>query len=116
MLSRLPANIIGRFWAIVLALTVLAHATVPFEAPLQARSGSAFSAATTELAVAPQRNPAVQRAMLPLAPPLPSAPAMAAPVAASVARQAAPFWPPQTAPPAPAPLLLRPAPRAPPLS
>ncbi|MFN3553821.1 MAG: hypothetical protein ACK4UL_11980 [Novosphingobium meiothermophilum] len=116
MLSRLPANIIGRFWAFVLALTVLAHATMPFEAPLQARSGSAFSAATTELAVAPQRNTGVQRAMLPIAPPPPQMPAMAAPVAAPLARQTASFWPPQTAPPAPAPLLLRPAPRAPPLA
>jgi len=112
-LSRLSLNFAGRIWALLLVLTVLTHATVPFEAPLQARSGSAFSAATVDMAVAPERKLQVQRAMVPVAPPGPVA--MLAP-AVPVLERAAHFWPPQTAPPAPAPLLLRPAPRAPPIS
>jgi hypothetical protein len=113
VLSRLSLNLAGRLWALLLALTVLAHATVPFEAPLQARAGSAFSAATADLAVAPERKVQVQRAMVPVTPPRPVA-TLAPPAPAT--ESADHLWPPQTAPPAPAPLLLRPAPRAPPLT
>ncbi len=114
MLHRLSLNLTGRIWALLLALTVLVHATVPFEAPLHARSGSAFSAATVDLAVAPERKVQAQRAVLPLATPAttPEFPPAVVRVPEMVRR----FWPPQTAPPAPEPLLLLPAPRAPPLS
>nr|WP_246385621.1 hypothetical protein [Novosphingobium hassiacum] len=103
----------ARFWAALLALTVLFHAAAPFDAPLVARTGSAFSAATVDLAVAPERRLTVQRVALPVAPP----PVLLAPLpAAPPLLEFAHAWPPQTAPPAPAPLLLRPAPRAPPIT
>jgi len=111
VLSRLPLHLTGRLWAALLALTVLFHATVPFDAPLVARSGSAFSASTVELAVAPQPRLVVQRVVVPIAPPpIVLIPLNALPVLVPVAY----LWPRQTAPPAVAPLLLRPAPRAPP--
>lgn len=114
VLSRLPLRLTGRLWAALLALTVLFHATAPFDAPLVARSGSAFSAATVDLAVAPERRVAVQRVAIPIMPPV----ATAVPVVASsqVTQRTGHLWPRQTAPPAPAPLLLRPAPRAPPIA
>lgn len=104
----------GRLWAILLALTVLTHAVAPFEAPAIVRHGSAFSAATVEMAVAPRETVQVQRAVLPFTPP---PPAVLAPETAPVrAERPEGLWPPQTAPPAPQPLALLPAPRAPPLS
>ena len=114
VLSRIPLRLTGRFWAALLALTVLFHATAPFDAPLIARSGSAFSAATVDLAVAPEGRMAVQRVAIPIVPP----PLAAMPVATSspVLQRTGHLWPRQTAPPAPAPLLLRPAPRAPPIA
>ncbi|MDT0509341.1 hypothetical protein [Novosphingobium sp. MMS21-SN21R] len=113
MLSHLSLRLPGRLWAALLALTVLFHATVPFDAPLMARSGSAFSAATTDLAVAPERRLVTHRALLPaVLPPVIELPEPEAPRA----KQVAYLWPPQTAPPSPAPLLLRPAPRAPPIA
>lgn len=113
-MSRHSFRLSGRLWAALLALTVLFHATAPFDAPLVARSGSAFSAATVDLAVAPERRVAVQRVVVPLVPP----PVTEVPVAASSPdlQPVGRLWPRQTAPPAPAPLLLRPAPRAPPIA
>jgi hypothetical protein len=104
----------GRLWAILLALTVLTHAIAPFEAPVTVRHGSAFSAATAEMAVAPRNAVQIQRAVVPMAPP---PPVVLAPSLAPVPlAQREGFWPPQTAPPAPQPLALLPAPRAPPRS
>lgn len=104
----------GRLWAILLALTVLTHAVVPYESPVTVRHGSAFSAATAEVAVMPQKRVQIQRAAIPIAPPPPVVtPAEPAPLELAAADH---FWPPQTAPPAQLPLLWRPAPRAPPLS
>ncbi|WP_231471003.1 hypothetical protein [Novosphingobium sp. CECT 9465] len=111
MLSHLPSRLTGRLWAALLALTVLFHATAPFDAPLLARSGSAFSAATVELAVAPERRMAPQRALLPIAPPG-AVEILPPPVPVIPARSHA--WPRQTAPPVQPPLLLRPAPTGPP--
>ncbi|MFM6828737.1 MAG: hypothetical protein ACKOVA_00120 [Novosphingobium sp.] len=111
MPSHLSLRLTGRLWAALLALTVLFHATVPFGTPLLERSGSAFSAATTDLAVAPERRLVTHRALLPAVPP----PAIEFPEPdVPRAEPVAYLWPPQTAPPSPAPLLLRPAPRAPP--
>lgn len=112
--SALLLKMGGRFWAFLLALTVLTHAVAPFEAPATVRHGSAFSAVTAEMAVAPQQRVAVQRAVVPLAPP--PAQTFAAPLPPQLAAAPARFWPPQTAPPVPLPLAFRPAPRAPPLS
>lgn len=111
--SALLLKMGARFWAFLLALTVLTHAVAPFEAPATVRHGSAFSAVTAEMAVAPQQRIVVQRAVVPLAPPpVQTFSALPHPHAAAPAR----FWPPQTAPPAPLPLAYGPAPRAPPLS
>lgn len=104
----------GRLWALLLALTVLTHALVPFEAPVTVRHGSAFSAATAEMAVAPANRVQIQRAVVPMAPPPPVI-ALAEPAPLELIG-ADHIWPPQTAPPAPQPLALLPAPRAPPLS
>lgn len=113
MLSRLSLTLAGRLWAALLALTVLTHATAPFDAPMAVRSGSAFSAVTADLAVAPERRVQVQRAMLPVAPP----PLIRLPEPESFVLAGQPrAWPPQTAPPVAAPLLLRPAPTGPPLA
>ncbi len=113
MLSHLSLRLTGRLWAALLALTVLFHATVPFDAPLMARSGSAFSAATADLAVAPERRMVTHRALLPAVPP----PVIEFPEPdVPRAEPAAYLWPLQTAPPSLAPLLLRPAPRAPPIA
>ena len=94
MLSAPLLKLGRRLWALLRALTVLTHALIPlgppFEAPVTVRHGSAFSAATAETAVAPANRLQIQRAVVPRAP--------------------------QTAPPAPQPLALLPAPRAPPLS
>lgn len=110
--SALLLKMGGRFWAFLLALTVLTHAVAPFEAPATVRHGSAFSAVTAEMAVAPQQRLAVQRAVVPLAPPPLQTVSVPQPVEVTADR----YWPPQTAPPAPLPLAYRPAPRAPPLS
>lgn len=114
VLSYLPLRLTGRLWAALLALTVLFHATAPFDAPLLARTGSAFSAATADIALAPERQRPVQRIVIPIAPP----PVVDVVLAASVplVQATSLLWPRQTAPPAPAPLLLQPAPRAPPIA
>ncbi|WP_062343461.1 hypothetical protein [Novosphingobium sp. CCH12-A3] len=114
MLSAPLLKLGGRLWALLLALTVLTHALVPFEAPVTVRHGSAFSAATVDMAVAPRKVVQIQRAVVPMAPP---PPVVLAPRLAPVPLvQHEGFWPPQTAPPAPQPLALLPAPRAPPPS
>lgn len=114
MLSAPLLKLGGRLWALLLALTVLTHALVPFEAPVTVRHGSAFSAATAETAVAPANRLHIQRVAIPLAPTPPAilAPEPAAP---QLVRPEG-LWPPQTAPPAALPLALLPAPRAPPHS
>ncbi|MGV3513189.1 MAG: hypothetical protein ACO1OX_14405 [Novosphingobium sp.] len=108
----------GRLWAILLALTVLTHALIPlgtpFAAPAAVRHGSAFSAATVDTAVAPTNRAQIQRVIVPMAPPPPHV--LAPEPAAPALFQPEGFWPPQTAPPAPQPLALLPAPRAPPHS
>lgn len=104
----------GRLWAILLALTVLTHAVAPFESPVTVRHGSAFSAATAEMAVAPANRVQIQRAVVPMAPPPPVI-ALAEPAPLELVG-ADHIWPPQTAPPAQPPLLWQPAPRAPPIS
>lgn len=88
VLSRLPRALAGRFWAIMLVLTIAVSAVVPGAAPLTQRSGSAFAADTVEMVVAPARTQATVtcRVELPPVPVLPTlqadacAPAMAAPV------------------------------------
>jgi hypothetical protein len=87
VLSRLPRALAGRFWAIMLVLTIAVSAVVPGAAPLTQRSGSAFAADTVEMVVAPARTQATVtcRVELPPVPVLPTvqaeacAPTMAVP-------------------------------------
>lgn len=113
MLSRLPSRLAARFWAALLVLTVAFHAVTPLEAPLVVRSGSAFSAATAEVAIAPARKTVVERHVVQIAPSLPAMAVIALPAMPLVA--AIPHaWPEQTGPPPPAPLARKIAPRGPP--
>ncbi|MEO0030732.1 MAG: hypothetical protein RIS94_490 [Pseudomonadota bacterium] len=113
MLSRLSTRAAGRLWAALLVLTIAFHAGTPVSAALDLRSGSAFSADTMEVAVAPARRDATQRvALVPV--PLPERP-HAVPLFRTGAAQPDHRWPDATGPPASAPLLARKAaPRAPP--
>ncbi|QCI93619.1 hypothetical protein [Novosphingobium sp. EMRT-2] len=115
MLSRIPSRLAARFWAALLVLTVAFHAVTPFEAPLVVRSGSAFSAATADVAIAPARKIAVERSVVQVTPVLPVVSATVLPAMPLVA--AIPHaWPEQTGPPLPAPLARKIAPRGPPTS
>ena len=113
VLSRLPSRLAARFWAALLVLTVAFHAVTPFEAPLVVRSGSAFSAATAEVAIAPARKTAVERYVVQMAPVLPTVSAVVLstmPLVAAIPHA----WPDQTGPPPPVPLARKIAPRGPP--
>lgn len=115
VLSRIPSRLAARLWAALLVLTVAFHAVTPFEAPLVVRSGSAFSAATADVAIAPARKIAVERSVVQVAPVLPVVSAIVLPAMPLVA--AIPHaWPEQTGPPLPAPLARKIAPRGPPTS
>jgi hypothetical protein len=117
MLSRLAFRLAGRLWAVLLVLTIAVHAGAPVAAaPLDWRSGSAFSANTVEVAVAPARSQITVR----IAAPLPRAvvPIMAAPSnRPAFLFPATPARPDSTGPPVREPACARPAaPRAPPLT
>jgi len=107
----------GRLWAVLLVLTVAFHAGVPMGPPLVVQSGSAFSASTADVALAPVRRGEV-RAVAQVQVPHPVVPADPAPVIAVEASRApvAHGWPDQTGPPPLLPLSTRPAPTGPPLS
>lgn len=114
MLVRLPRLILARLCAVVVLATVGLQAAMPVTAPLEVAHGSAFSAATVEVALAAQRRaePARQapapQPLLPVALPFqPLAPATTLPPAPAP-RPAA------TGPPARDILAFQPAPRAPP--
>lgn len=116
MFARLPSLTLVRLWAALLLAAIGMQAAQPFRAPLEARHGSAFSATTYDVAVAPQRRvegrqapplalptPPVERA---IAPPSPR-PAL---VFASAPR------PDSTGPPIDDILIRQAAPRAPPIA
>lgn len=101
----------------LLMLTIAFHAGVPIEAPLVVHSGSAFSASTVDVALAPVRRGEVRAAaQAPVPhPALPSAvPVLAPSQALSDALPHA--WPDQTGPPPLLPLSTRPAPTGPPIA
>lgn len=103
----------GRAWAALLVLVIAFHAGTPVSAALDLRSGSAFSADTYEVAVAPARRAEAQRVAV-VAVPVPEA---ATPMVPGPVLLAAPDhrWPDATGPPSCAPVLARKsAPRAPP--
>lgn len=104
-----------RLWTLLLVLLIAFQALAPVGEGLRLRSGSAFSADTVEVAVAPMRR--VAEASLPAlpAPPVP-VPAMVLPLVVALAA----IWRPkprQTAPPRRNPALSQKlSPRAPPLT
>lgn len=115
MLGRLPSLTIVRLLAALLLATISLQASQSFEATLEPTHGSAFSAATAEVALAPQRRAEeafVASDALPLQPPRIET-ATPAPLAI-LAPQSAPR-PDSTGPPE-RPIQARPsAPRAPPI-
>lgn len=104
-----------RLWTLLLVLLIAFQALAPVGEGLRLRSGSAFSADTVEVAVAPVRRVAdVAVPALP-APPVP-VPALVLPLVIALVALWSPK-PPQTAPPRLNPALSqRLAPRAPPLA
>jgi hypothetical protein len=112
MLLRLPRSMLVRLLAALLLATVGLQATAPITTPLERSHGPAFSASTHEVALAAQRR--AEPARLTAAPhPLPPTPTPLAPRASRLPATP-PERPQSTGPPQPAPLALRPAPRAPP--
>ena len=66
MFARLPSLTALRLWAALLLAAITVQAAAPVGQPLETRHGSAFSAATQEVAVAPQgRAEAERRVALP---------------------------------------------------
>lgn len=113
---RLPLPIVIRLWAVLLLAAIGLQAASPIARPLEARHGSAFSATTFEVALAPQRRvESVRHEAEPQPAPLP---APAAPVALAVASgPALPApRPDSTGPPVHDILAWLPAPRGPPLA
>lgn len=106
-----------RLYAVVGALllaTACLQAVGPIAAPLERTQGSAFSAATVDVAVVRPRAGETLR-LAPVPTPLPAiAPRMLHASAAPVWPVARPVRPDSTGPPAPDLLLVRPGPRAPP--
>lgn len=115
--SRLPLQLAGRLWAVLLMLTIAFHAAVPIGAPLVADSGSAFSASTVDVALSPVRRGEV-RAVVQV--PAPHPVVLVAPVVTIAVEGSnipmAHAWPDQTGPPPLLPLSTRPAPTGPPLA
>lgn len=112
---RLPLPTAIRLWAVLLLAAIGLQAAAPVGKVLEARSGSAFSATTVEVAVAPQRRVEAQRQIaLPQPATLPVA-ARITPAAPALASELA--WAPRpdsTGPPAREILARQPAPRGPP--
>jgi hypothetical protein len=116
MLGRLPSLTIVRLWAALLLAAIGVQAAQPVDTALRPSHGSAFSAATYDVALAPQRRGEhAQTAPTPLPPALPQiAPPVPTP-AAVLAPQVMPR-PDSTGPPTLRILERQPAPRAPPLA
>lgn len=81
MLARLSSLILARIAAALLLAGICAQAALPVRAPLQQSHGSAFSALTFEVALAPRRGDEASVQTTPMQPaPMPVA---AGPVAAA---------------------------------
>jgi hypothetical protein len=116
MLGGLFSRTFARFWAALLVLTIAVHAVAPVAVAIELRSGSAFSASTVEVAVAPARHgPAARYAPLPLPPSPFQTTILPAALLVLLPDRLRPY---PVGPPAahPAPLARKPAPRAPPIS
>lgn len=114
MTAHLPPLTLIRLWAALLLAAICGQAVQPFQAPLEAQHGSAFSAATYEVAVAPQRRVEAQQALPAVLPPMERAELPLAPRPRFLA--APPARPLSTGPPAGDILARQPAPRAPPIA
>jgi hypothetical protein len=116
VLNRLSTTLLARFVALAMTLTVAFHAAQPVGAPVERVSGSAFSAATSDVAVAPDRREAARKVVLVArldAPPV-ALTRLPMPVALGPAQ---PYvLPPATGPPSWPALAWGPSPGAPPLS
>ena len=111
-----PSLVILRLWAALLLAAIGVQATQPFDAAVRPSHGSAFSAATYDVAGAPQRRvEPVQTAPTPLPPAPPQIAATVAPSSPTLASRVMPR-PDSTGPPALPILERQPAPRAPPLA
>ncbi|MEO5587830.1 MAG: hypothetical protein ABIQ81_09095 [Novosphingobium sp.] len=115
MLGRLPSLTLVRLLAALLLATIGLQASQSFDAALRPSHGSAFNAATAEVALAPQRRAeteAVTAAPMPAVLP----PAAVAPLhyRAEILTRQPVLRPDSTGPPARLILVRQPAPRAPP--
>ncbi len=114
MFARLPSLTALRLWAALLLAAIVLQAAEPVGLPLETRHGSAFSAATQDVALAPQgRAEAERRIASPLPATLPVEPAPAA-VRVAPPLPAWAFRPDSTGPPAHDILARQPPPRGPP--
>jgi|GEM_PF-1595517 hypothetical protein len=118
MLARLPLLIVIRLWAALLLVAIGLQAATPVGAPLEQRHGSAFSAATYEVALAFQRNERSETRESLIPQPVPPVSVQAAPVRVEPATLAVAMAPrpDSTGPPLPESLSWHRAPRAPPIA
>ena len=116
MIARLPSLTIVRLGVALLLAAIGLQAAAPVGLPLQVRHGSAFSATTSEVAIAPQRRQEmVQQVAIP-EPALPVAVAADLLPAPLVTLSTFSPLPDSTGPPARDILARQPAPRGPPLA
>lgn len=113
MIERLPSLTLVRLILALLLATIGIHACEPVRG-LQQRHGSAFSAATYQVAVKPHRRVEVANLLVAPFPPQPAAPVTEAGTPAPVFEHPL-LRPNSTGPPRDAILSRQPAPRAPPL-
>lgn len=113
LLTNLPRRLFAALGALVLAAACL-QAVGPIAAPFERTHGSAFSAATDDVALAQVRRAEAARPALPLSPPTVPPALLAAPLPLPPTIAQPLPRPRSTAPPVFTPLALRPAPRAPP--
>lgn len=114
MLARLPSLTIIRLWAVMLLAAITLQAALPAAPAPYAAIGSAFSAATTEVALY-QRGDRVQRPAVAPQPATPVSPPQEPPVADAIRFVAIPpVRLASTGPPAGDIRSWKPAPRAPP--
>jgi len=114
MIAALPRLLLARLLGALMLLTVALQAGMPFAAPLERVHGSAFSAATHEVALTTDRRVQAVRPALAPEPRLPAIEPLSAPpppLAAPIAPR--PF---STGPPPREEIARRPAPRAPPFA
>jgi len=106
----------GRLIAAVLLLAAAVQATAPGWSPAEPARGSAFTASTADVALAPARQAEAARAAVPLPPATVAARPLPVPLAAAVLAPQHSPRPDSTGPPAARPPAALPEPRAPPFA